>query len=118
MENSIERHIKKWCENSGWTDSFVQKGQFYAFPPGAVIPLPVPTAAIESAKKVREIQVRHFKQLLLVLMPSLAVIVLTYICSFPLWLSLIQVILLSVIGIFIRKLWPWLSFLILWTNSH
>jgi len=67
MNKSTNTRIQKWCENSGWTDLFVQEGQFYAFPPGAVIPLPVPTEAIKSAKKLREILAHNLKQLLLII---------------------------------------------------
>lgn len=65
MDNTTETQIKTWCETSGWTDFFFQEGQFYAFPPGAVMPLPVPTAAIESEKKIREIINHKLKKLLL-----------------------------------------------------
>jgi len=32
-----------WCVVNGWSDLFEQEGIFYAFPPGAVMPLPVPS---------------------------------------------------------------------------
>jgi len=118
MDNLIERHIKKWCEDSGWTDLFVHQRQFYAFPPGAVVPLAVPTKVIESAKKIREILLRGLKQLFLIIVQSLAFIVLTYLCGFPIWVSLIGVILLSVIVISIRQLWNWFCFIRLWINSR
>lgn len=28
-----------WCEQRKWTDLFVNEGRFWAFPPGAVLPL-------------------------------------------------------------------------------
>jgi len=31
-----------WCEKHGWTDMFEESGRFYAFPPGAVIPIAIP----------------------------------------------------------------------------
>lgn len=47
MDNSIQIQAKKWCKENGWTDFFIQKERFYAFPPSAVIPLPIPTEVIE-----------------------------------------------------------------------
>jgi len=118
MDKSIERHIKKWCEDSRWTDLFVHKGQFYAFPPGAVVPLAVPTEVIESVKNIRGNLVRSFNQLLLIIVQSLAFIVLNYLGGFPIWGSLIGVIVLSVIVILIRQLWNWFCFIRLWINSR
>jgi len=67
MNNLTNTRIQKWCKNSGWTDLFVQEGQFYAFPPGAVIPLPVPTEAIKLAKTLREIMADNLKKILLII---------------------------------------------------
>ncbi|KOP24645.1 hypothetical protein AMR41_19885 [Hapalosiphon sp. MRB220] len=30
-----------WCNQRGWTDLFVYEGRFWAFPPCAVLPLPI-----------------------------------------------------------------------------
>lgn len=30
-----------WCKSRGWTDLFVHEGRFWAFPPSAVLPLPI-----------------------------------------------------------------------------
>ena len=35
---------EKWCKVHGWTDLFFQEGKWYAFPPNAVIPKPIPIA--------------------------------------------------------------------------
>ena len=50
MHKLIEKQIQKWCKKNGWTDYFVQNGQFYGFPPEAVMPLPIPTKTIKRAK--------------------------------------------------------------------
>lgn len=42
MDKFQKNEAQKWCESNGWTDLFVQESVYYAFPPGAVIPLPVP----------------------------------------------------------------------------
>lgn len=50
MDKLLEKNLNRWCQDNGWTNLFTQEGQFYAFPPGAVIPLPLPTIKLTSAK--------------------------------------------------------------------
>lgn len=38
----IPSWIDNYCTEHGWTDPFVNEGRYWAFPPHAVIPLPVP----------------------------------------------------------------------------
>ncbi len=38
----------RWCENHGWTEPFYQDGQWYAFPPGAVMALAIPPSFLDS----------------------------------------------------------------------
>lgn len=42
MNKQYEKQIRQWCEDNNWTDLFIHENKFYAFPPHAVIPLPVP----------------------------------------------------------------------------
>lgn len=108
MDKSTEKQIQKWCQSNRWTELFTQKGQYYAFPPGAVIPLPVPTEAIEEAKITQERKVHNSKQLLSTILSSLAVIVLTDFFGLPLWSSLLVMMLLNIIVIILDNLWNWL----------
>jgi hypothetical protein len=36
-----------WCQENGWTDFFTAQYRYWAFPPGAVMPLPLPAAALQ-----------------------------------------------------------------------
>ncbi len=38
----------RWCDRQGWTEPFYQDGQWYAFPPGAVMPLAIPPSFFDS----------------------------------------------------------------------
>ena len=42
MNKQHEEQVRQWCEKNNWTDLFIHENKFYAFPPHAVIPLPVP----------------------------------------------------------------------------
>ena len=44
--NWIPKQTQDWCNAHGWTDLFFQEGQFYGFPPSAVIPTPIPKEAL------------------------------------------------------------------------
>lgn len=43
--------IQEWCQENGWTDLFVERQAFWAFPPGAVIPEPIPGDVLISLKR-------------------------------------------------------------------
>lgn len=36
-----------WCQEHGWTDLFIEQYQYWAFPPGGVMPLPLPSQALQ-----------------------------------------------------------------------
>lgn len=50
MNKQQEEQVRQWCKDNNWTDFFIYENKFYAFPPHAVIPLPV---LIEENKIVR-----------------------------------------------------------------
>ncbi len=60
----------RWCERHGWTEPFYQDGQWYAFPPGAVIPLAIPPSFLDSFQAFS----RPFCLLLLLLLLRLSLI--------------------------------------------
>jgi hypothetical protein len=45
--------VEDWCRDNGWTDLFVERRQFWAFPPGAVMPQPIPRAVLADLKALR-----------------------------------------------------------------
>lgn len=49
----LHNHMQAWCQENGWTDLFVEQYQFWAFPPGSVLPIPVPAQALEGYYKNR-----------------------------------------------------------------
>jgi hypothetical protein len=54
MPKVLHQYIQQWCQENGWTDLFVEQRQFWAFPPNAVLPVPVPTHALEGFYAERE----------------------------------------------------------------
>lgn len=42
--------INEWCSDNGWTDPFQERKEYWAFPPCAVMPLPIPHEALQVIK--------------------------------------------------------------------
>lgn len=42
--------IQEWCCENGWTDLFVERREYWAFPPHAVMPMPIPADALHTIK--------------------------------------------------------------------
>jgi len=47
MKHYAEEWISEWCQDNGWTDLIVADyDTYWAFPPGAVMPEPIPSKAL------------------------------------------------------------------------
>ncbi len=38
---------RAWCQENGWSDLFIEQYRLWAFPPGGVMPLPLPECALQ-----------------------------------------------------------------------
>ncbi|MEO0375027.1 MAG: hypothetical protein AAF329_10465 [Cyanobacteria bacterium P01_A01_bin.17] len=65
MPQSLTGYVVGWCQEHGWTDLFVDHYQYWAFPPGAVMPLPVPTDVFEDFQGSRSRTAKSFYGLIL-----------------------------------------------------
>lgn len=50
MNRYCQTWIQEWCEENGWTDLFVERRDYWAFPPHAVIPMPIPNQVLQRIK--------------------------------------------------------------------
>jgi hypothetical protein len=50
MNHYATQWIDDWCRDNGWTDWFIERSSYWAFPPNGVIPLPIPTQALKTIK--------------------------------------------------------------------
>jgi hypothetical protein len=50
MNHYCEQWIADWCQDNGWTDWFMERSSYWAFPPQAVMPVPIPTQALRAIK--------------------------------------------------------------------
>ncbi|MBD2777586.1 hypothetical protein [Iningainema tapete] len=52
MKHYSDEWIEEWCQENGWTDLFIERcNNFWAFPPGAVMPEPIPTHVLRLIKQ-------------------------------------------------------------------
>ncbi|MBD2576467.1 hypothetical protein [Oscillatoria sp. FACHB-1406] len=54
MRHYRDEWIAEWCGEHGWTDAFAERlNHYWAFPPGAVIPEPIPTKELRMIKETK-----------------------------------------------------------------
>lgn len=51
MKHFADEWVNQWCEDNGWTDLVVDgKNTYWAFPPNAVMPEPIPNRELKVIK--------------------------------------------------------------------
>jgi|SRR3712207_2165629 len=50
IKHFCEEWLHEWCHLNGWTDLYIERSQYWAFPPGAVMPEPIPPRALRLIK--------------------------------------------------------------------
>lgn len=50
MRKYHQTWIQEWCDANGWTDLFLERREYWAFPPHAVMPMPIPSQALQLIK--------------------------------------------------------------------
>ena len=50
MKHFCDEWIQEWCMDNGWTDLFIERYNYWAFPPGAVMPEPIPVKILRLIK--------------------------------------------------------------------
>ncbi|MFP4009998.1 MAG: hypothetical protein ACLFV6_18665 [Spirulinaceae cyanobacterium] len=54
MRHYKDEWIQDWCQENGWTDWFMEPlNHYWAFPPGAVMPEPIPVSTLRAIKQER-----------------------------------------------------------------
>jgi hypothetical protein len=50
MNRFAAQWIDEWCAKNGWTDWFKERSDYWAFPPHAVMPVPIPRTVLQTIK--------------------------------------------------------------------
>jgi hypothetical protein len=53
MKKYPQAWVQDWCDHNGWTELFIERYHYWAFPPGAVMPQPIPLNILESIRKAK-----------------------------------------------------------------
>jgi hypothetical protein len=60
IKHYCDRWIEEWCQDNGWTDLYIERcNNYWAFPPGAVMPEPIPPAALRLIKTKKGLSVEE-----------------------------------------------------------
>ena len=50
MNKYCKTWVQEWCQENGWTDLFIERRDYWAFPPHGVMPVPIPVQALQVIK--------------------------------------------------------------------
>jgi hypothetical protein len=87
MKHYRDEWIEEWCRENGWTDLFVERhDNYWAFPPGGVMPEPIPTQVLKVIKAKKGFTYEERLWSALAVIGTLVAVVSTYLfkCPMPL----------------------------------
>lgn len=84
MKHYCDRWIEEWCLDNGWTDLFIERSNnYWAFPPGAVMPEPIPAQVLHIIKAERGMTFEEKFWSISAVIGTLVAIISTYIFKCP-----------------------------------
>ena len=83
MTHPLYPYLNQWCNDNGWTDLFIERYQFWAFPPGSVLPLPLPSAVLEDIHSQHYHNIKYSLPYLTVLLGMMSAISLSFLSHSP-----------------------------------
>ena len=89
IEHFCEQWIEKWCQENGWTDLFLERcNNYWAFPPGAVMPEPIPPKTLRMIKAENGLSPDEKTWLLLAVIVTIISVILSILIHSPMPLVL------------------------------
>lgn len=82
--------IEEWCQENGWTDLFVERrNNYWAFPPTAVMPEPIPPKVLSGIKAKKGLTFEERWLSISAVVTTIAAVVSSYFlkCPMPLVLA-------------------------------
>lgn len=84
MKHFCDDWIQDWCEANGWTELFIERyNNYWAFPPGAVMPEPIPPKTLRIIKAEKGFCQDEKKWLYAIALVTSLTIILSYIMRSP-----------------------------------
>jgi hypothetical protein len=75
--------IREWCQENGWTDLFMEHYEYWAFPPGGVMPLPIPKETLLQIKAKKGFSEQEKLWLTITIIASISAAILSYMLNSP-----------------------------------
>jgi hypothetical protein len=88
MKHYSEEWLYEWCVENNWTDLYIERQQYWAFPPGAVIPEPIPPRVLRGIKAEKGLSEPEKLLSISAAIASIGAIVCTYLLQSPMPLAL------------------------------
>jgi hypothetical protein len=84
MRHFHDEWIQEWCDNNGWTDLFQERyNHYWAFPPNAVMPEPIPQKVLRLIKSEKGFSSNEQFWLLAVALISTIALISSYYLTCP-----------------------------------
>lgn len=84
MKHYRDRWVEEWCLDNGWTDLFMERcNNYWAFPPGAVMPEPIPPTVLRTIKAERGMTVEEKFWSISAVLGTLVAVISTYVFKCP-----------------------------------
>ncbi len=89
MQHFKREWIEEWCTAHGWTELYVeQPGNYWAFPPDAVMPQPIPVSVLRAIKASKGLSPRERQVSLLAVAIAVGALILTVLWRSPMPLAI------------------------------
>ncbi|WP_107670925.1 hypothetical protein [Cyanothece sp. BG0011] len=84
MKHFRDEWVQEWCEANGWTDLFRERyNHYWAFPPGAVMPEPIPSEVLRLIKATKGFCAEEKTWLMSAILISIISVALSYLLKNP-----------------------------------
>lgn len=85
MNHYADEWIKEWCQENGWTDLFIERANnYWAFPPGAVMPEPIPSQTLKVIKASKGLSLDEKRLSICAILVTMMAITSSYLWQCPL----------------------------------
>jgi hypothetical protein len=83
MKHYRDEWVQEWCQDNGWTDLFIERRMYWAFPPGAVMPEPIPVKVLKIIKEQKGLCSEEKIWLMLAAVISVSALMSSYLLQCP-----------------------------------
>jgi hypothetical protein len=84
MKHYHDEWIREWCDRNGWTELFMERtNNYWAFPPGAVMPEPIPAKTLRTIKGEKGFSLEEKRLLNIAIVTTLISVIGSYLLKCP-----------------------------------